>query len=205
MLREVQRQALPELTRVFGPAGLYLRPTGALGPDLSGHQLGTVASLHRAGSGFQGDLVCTDEAVPIASGTLALVYGLFIIETSPDPAALLGEVSRMLQPDGVALLVTLNPWSPCRMRWAFRGLRPVEPSAFAAHVGAAGLDVLRRGYLGPMLATAGPTDLEPQRGAAMVSRLRAASLVVARRRDPGVTLLRTAAPALKFRPGMSAG
>lgn len=205
MLQDVQRQALPELTRVFGPAGLYLRPTGALAPDLSGHRVGSVASLHRSGAGFQGDLVCTDDALPIASGTLALVYGLFVVETSPDPAALLGEVSRVLQPDGVALLVTLNPWSPCRMRWAFRGLRPVEPAAFAAHVGAAGLDVLRRGYLGPMLASAGPTNLEPQREAALVSRLRAASLVVARRRDPGVTPLRVATPALKFRPGMSAG
>jgi hypothetical protein len=48
-------------------------------------------------------------------------------------------------------------------------------------------------------------DIDPRRGSALASRLRVASLVVARRRDAAMTPLRTQQAPLKFRPGMSAG
>jgi hypothetical protein len=205
LLREVQRQAVPDLTRVFGHSGLYLRPTAALEPGLPGNLLASVLSLHRAGRGFTGALACDDARLPIASGSLSLVYALFVFESSPDPAALMAEVARVLKPDGVAMFLTLNPWGPARLRWAFKGMRGFDPGLFAGQVRAAGLDVQRRRYVGPIWSVARAIDLDTAPGGGLATRLRMASLVVARRRDPGMTPLRTSAPALNFRPGMSAG
>jgi SAM-dependent methyltransferase len=205
LMREVQRQAVPELTRIFGPAGLYLRPTEALEPALPGHLLSSVLSLHRQGDAFSGALACEDARLPFASGSLSLVYALFVFESSPDPQALMSEVARVLMPEGSAIFLTLNPWGPSRLRWAFKGMRGFDPGLFAGHVRASGLDVQRRRYLGPIWSAASATDLDPADSSGLAARLRVASLVVARRRDPGVTPLRASGPVLKFRPGMSAG
>ncbi|KFN47673.1 hypothetical protein N787_07925 [Arenimonas metalli CF5-1] len=205
MLHEVQRQAIPELTRVFGHTGLYLRPTAALAPVLSGNMLANVVSLHRGGDGFAGDLACRDDQLPISSGCVSLVYGLFVLETSASPAALLDEVARVLKPEGVAILLTLNPWSPVRLRWGLRGLSPRDPATLAADVQAAGLEVQRRRCIGPLWSGPAAVDLAARGRDHPWSGLRMASLLVARRRDPGLTPLRLGSPALKFRPGMSAG
>lgn len=205
LLREVQRQAIPDLTRVFGHTGLYLRPTAALEPGLPGNMLASVLSLHRDRDAFGGALACDDARLPLASGSLSLVYALFVFESSPDPQALMAEVARVLKPEGSAIFLTLNPWGPSRLRWAFKGMKGFDPALFAGQVGAAGLEVQRRRYIGPIWSPARATDLEPARSTGLAARLRMASLVVARRRDPGLTPLRASAPALKFRPGMSAG
>lgn len=205
MLHEVQRQAIPELTRVFGHTGLYLRPTPALAPVLSGNMLANVLSLHRDGDAFAGDLACRDEQLPICSGCVSLVYGLFVLETSASPAALIDEMARVLKPEGIAILLTLNPWSPARLRWGFRGLAPRDPASVAAGLQAAGLDVQRRRAVGPLWSSAPAVDLAARGRDHPWSGLRMAHLLVARRRDPGLTPLRAGSPALKFRPGMSAG
>lgn len=205
LLHEVQRQAVPELTRVFGHSGLYLRPTDAMAPTLSGNMLASVVSLHRDGDGLAGELRCRDDRLPLASGSLSLVYGLFVFESSPDPRALLKEVARVLKPEGVALLLTLNPYSPARLRWAFRGLRSLDPAVFEGHVRDSGLEVQRRRYLGPRWTAADALDLDPARNEGRGSRLRMASLVVARRREAALTPLRPASSTMEFRPGMSAG
>ena len=205
MVHEVQRQAIPELTRVFGQTGLYLRPTPALAPVLSGNMLASVLSLHRAGPGFAGDLACRDEQLPIASGSLSLVYALFVLESSRAPAALLDEVARVLKPEGVAVVLSLNPWIPVGLRWALRGLAAREPARVVADLQSAGLEVQRRRCLGPRWSSAPAVDLAARGRDHPLDGLRMASLVVARRRDPGLTPLRAGAPSLNFRPGMSAG
>ena len=205
LVREVQRQAIPELTRVFGHGGLYLRPSPATPATLSGNMLAQVLSLHRQGNAFSGDFSCTDGALPVASGCLSLVYALFVLESSPDPAALLAEAARVLKPDGTALVLSLNAWAPCRLRWAFQGLRAPSGPSLAACLRDAGLEVQRRQFLGPYWLPPQRVDLAAGRRPGPWSRLRMASLLVARRRDPGLTPIRTLAPALKFRPGVSAG
>ncbi len=205
MLQEVQRHAIPDLVRVFGHTGLYLRPTPMLDAALSGHLLANVVSLHRQGAAFGGDLRCDDAGLPFANASQSLVYALFVFESSPDPSALMAELVRVLKPEGVALLFTLNPWGPSRLRWAFKGMKGRDPGLFAAQVRAAGLDVQRRRYVGPIWSSERAIDVSPRRDGGLAARLRMASLVVARRRDPGMTPLRLSAPALNFRPGMSAG
>ena len=205
MVHEVQRQAVPELTRVFGPHGLYLRPSDVVPAALSGNLLAGVASLVRDGDGFVGDLACRDDALPFATGSLSLVYALFVFETSPSPQALLAEIARVLQPEGVAIIATLNPLGLARLRWSFRGFSAVDPGTFAGRVREAGLDVQRSRYVGPLWSPPERVDVVLQRGESSTSRLRMAHLTIARRRAPGVTPLRVGSPAIAFRPGMSAG
>ena len=54
LLADVQRMAIPELTRVFGQHGLYLRPLQAHPEELSGNMLAHVICLHRDGQALSG-------------------------------------------------------------------------------------------------------------------------------------------------------
>ena len=205
LVHDLHRRALPELSRVFGHSGLYLRPSAAVAPGLAGNLLAQVLSLHREGGRLAGDLACEDAALPLASGSLSLVYGLFCLESSPEPEALLSELARVLQPEGCLILLTLNPWAPLRLRWAFRGLRAMPPAHLGQVLGGLGLDLQRRRRIGPVWEGRHALDVHGHREDGLTGGLRAASLWVARRRDPGLTPLRPRAPGLALRPGISPG
>jgi SAM-dependent methyltransferase len=203
MLADVQRDALPELTRIFGQHGLYLRPSEAIPADLSGNMLARVVSLWRSGSGFRGDVDCADPEFPIASASLSLIYALFVVEGAPNPAVLLHEFARMLKPEGNVLVLSLNPWSPAQLRW----LKPPASSSsnrLEKLAQDAGLEVVRRQFLGPFWPASRPISFDPrQRG--LGDAFRAARLTLLRRREAALTPLRKAAAAVSLRPGMSAG
>jgi SAM-dependent methyltransferase len=206
LVGEAQRQTIPELTRVFGHAGLYLRPFSDYPQELSGNMLASVLSLARRGDALDGQWRCRDDALPIGTGTLSLVYSLFAVETSPDPAALVQEMGRVLKPDGAALLVCLNGWSPSRLRWLGR---PTGPGLawITAQAREAGLEPVRRQALGPIWLgahgeVAGNAAARPR----LFDRLCAAQLLVLRRRDVPVTPIRAGVPAVgSLRPGVSPG
>jgi SAM-dependent methyltransferase len=203
MLADVQRDALPEMTRVFGQNGLYLRPSESITGDLSGNLLARIVSLWRDGPGFRGELCCRDEEIPLASASLSLIYALFVVEGAPNPGVLLHEFSRMLKPEGTVMVVSLNPWSPAQLRW----LKP--PASSSANrlerwAGDAGLEVVRRQFLGPFWPAGRVLQYDPrQRG--LLDAFRAARLTVMRRRESALTPLRKPAAAVSLRPGMSAG
>jgi SAM-dependent methyltransferase len=203
MLADVQRDALPEMTRVFGQHGLYLRPSDSIPADLSGNMLARVVSLWRAGSGFRGEVDCVDPEIPIASASLSLIYALFVVEGAPSPAVLLHEFARMLKPEGVVLVVSLNPWSPAQFRW----LKPPASSSsnrLERLSNEAGLEVVRRQFLGPFWPAGRPAAIDPRRHG-VSDPFRAARLTVLRRREAALTPLRKPAAAVSLRPGMSAG
>ena len=204
MLADVQRMVIPELTRVFGQHGLYLHPSGGLPADLSGNMLANVVSLHRDGGGLAGQLQCLDAELPISTASLSLVYALFMLETSPEPGALLQEIARSLKPEGVALLISLNPWSLAQLRWLLKPARVTSSSSVERLVQDAGLEVIRRQYLGPFWPSAS-SSISDQGGNRWLDGFRAASLMVLRRREAALTPLRKAVPAVSLRPGMSAG
>jgi SAM-dependent methyltransferase len=203
MLADVQRDALPEMTRVFGQHGLYLRPSEAISADLSGNMLAKVVSLWRAGNGFRGDVDCVDPEIPIATASLSLIYALFVVEGAPSPAVLLHEFARMLKPEGMVLVLSLNPWSPAQLRW----LKPPASSSsnrLEKQAREAGLEVVRRQFLGPFWPVSRPLSFDPrQRG--LGDAFRAARLTVMRRREAALTPLRKAAAPVSLRPGRSAG
>jgi SAM-dependent methyltransferase len=203
MLADIQRDALPEMTRVFGQHGLYLRPSDAIAADLSGNMLAKVVSLWRDGEGFSGELSCLDAEMPLASASLSLIYALFVVEGAPSPALLLHEFARMLKPEGHVLVFSLNPWSPAQLRW----LKP--PASSSAHrlerwAQEAGLEVLRKQFLGPFWPVDRSIANDPGQRS-LADAFRAARLTVLRRREAALTPLRKASGAVSLRPGMSAG
>jgi SAM-dependent methyltransferase len=203
MLADVQRDALPEMTRVFGQHGLYLRPSEEISADLSGNMLARVVSLWRAGTGFRGELDCIDAEIPIGSASLSLIYALFVLEGAASPAILLHEFARMLKPEGMVLVLSLNPWSPAQFRW----LKPPASSSsnrLERLAQDAGLEVLRRQFLGPFWPAGRPAPIDPRRHG-LADAFRAARLTVLRRREAALTPLRKAAAPVSLRPGMSAG
>ena len=204
ILAEVQRMVIPELTRVFGQHGLYLRPSAGLPGDLSGNMLANVVSLHRDDGALAGQFRCLDLELPISTASLSLVYSLFMLESSAEPEALIQEIARSLQPEGVALLISLNPWSPVRWRWLLRSGRVLGNAAVQRMARDAGLDVIRQQYLGPC-RPGGGGSFAANRRIRWLDGFRAASLLVLRRREAGLTPLRKLSPAVSLRPGMSAG
>jgi SAM-dependent methyltransferase len=203
MLIQVQRMAIPELTRIYGQYGLYLRPTVDISPDLSGNMLANTIVLQRQGDALDGQLRCLDAELPFSSASLSLVYSLFMLENSPAPAELVQEIARCLKPEGVLLLIGFNAWSPARLsgRWG-TGLRSgIADERLAT---AAGLEIVRRQYLGPFWPSAGSAQVDSS-GSSWLDRFRAARLLVLRRRESALTPLRKVSAAVSLRPGMSAG
>jgi SAM-dependent methyltransferase len=205
LIADALRQAIPELTRVFGHSGLYLRPLADVPAELSGNMLAHIVSLHRDGHQFGGQLRCVDEQLPIVDRSLSLIHALFVLESSPDPQALLQEFTRVLKPEGIVLLITLNSWSPTRLRWAIQGISGQAAAQAESMAREAGLEVLRRHHIGPVWARdrrGRPIDLRSNR---MTDGLRAVSLLVLRHREAALTPLRKNTRTASLRPGISVG
>ena len=204
MVADVQRMAIPELTRVFGQCGLYLRPSESISEELSGNMLGKVVSLHRLGDALSGQVRCLDHELPMSSASLSLVYGLFVLEACDEPDLFMQEVARVLQPEGTALLIGFNAWGPSRLRWRLRGARAGAHAQVERLAQDAGLELVRRQYLGPVWPREVIEDADSARRR-WFDRLRVAELTVLRRRDAALTPLRKAMPTATLRPNMSAG
>lgn len=165
--------------------------------------LGNVLSLYRERDHLAGQVQCQDAELPVGTASLSLVYGLLILETSPEPGALIQEIARSLKPEGIALLISLNPWSIAQLRW----LKPpgsTSSSWLDRHALDAGLEVVRRHYLGPYWPSA-DAAISDRVGSNWIDGFRAACLTVLRRREAALTPLRKASAAVSLRPGMSAG
>jgi hypothetical protein len=201
---EAQRQTIPELTRVFGHAGLFLRPFVEYPPELSGNMLATVLSVGRRGDALHGHWACRDDALPIGTASLSLVYSLFALDTSPTPGALLDEIARTLKPEGIAMVIGLNRMSPSRLRWLGR---PAGPGLgwVAAEAREAGLEVLRRQALGPLWIGAKGEAAGSGRRPRLLDPFCAAQLLVLRRRETPATPIRATPPVVGLRPGVSPG
>lgn len=200
MLVDVQRTAIPELTRVFGHSGLYLRPLADIAPELSGNMLAQVVSLHRIDKGFSGQVQCGDGELPFASESQSLVYACFVLETSPAPLALLAEFRRVLKPEGVAMVFGLNPWSPCVFRHGRAGAHLHSVGTSDQMARECGFSPMTRQFLGPC-RLGGVSRM----GVGWGDTLRPAYLLVLRRRDAPLTPLRKPASAASLRPGISLG
>lgn len=205
LVQQVQRQAIPELTRVFGHSGLFLRPGPATPAPLSGNMLARVISLQRSPAGFVGDLRCVDGEMPLATASLALVYALFVIETSRDAEALVGEIARVLKPEGVALVLSLNPFSAYRARWALRGLGVQSDATVSGLLRRHGLEISRQRKLGPLWSAPADEASFGREGGRWLAPLRAATLTVAKRRDPAVNPMRQSSPGIRLHTGVSPG
>lgn len=203
LLEDVQRAALPEVTRVFGQIGLYLRPSESMPAELSGNMLTSIISLWLDGPPrLSGAFSCLAGELPISSASLSLIYSLFVLEASDDPASTLAEFARVLKPEGFVLVIAANPWSPAQFRWLKPPLALGAPKLerLASDVG---LEVARRHCFGPFWPDDNGSTAEL--GSGWLDGFRAATLTVLRRREAALTPLRKAPSTVSLRPGMSAG
>jgi SAM-dependent methyltransferase len=205
LMQQLQRQAIPEITRVFGHSGLFLSPCVSYPNELSGNMLAQVLSLHRVPTGFAGVVRCDDAQLPIASESLSLVYGLCVLETSANPEALFEEMLRCLKPDGMLLLLGLNSLSPTRLHWQSKGIKPVRMSALSQLCASHSIEISKLCHIGPIWLR--PREKTPryQEKPGMMSIFYAGHLLVARRRVAGLTLLRKTSKAYNLNPGVSPG
>lgn len=205
MLAEARRQALPQLARVYGRWALHLCPDESFRPPLSAHLIREQMTVYRRGGGFSGDFACLDPQLPLADDGVALVFAQHVLETSPDPEALVGELARVLEPEGTLIVLVLNPLGLYRCRWSGHGLRPIHAARVSEWMSAAGLKVEQRRYLGNFWTAQTGIDVTATTGPGIFGWMRAAVLIVARRHQPGLTPIRPSRAALAFRSGVGAG
>lgn len=208
LMQAEQRALIPSITGVFGQAGLYLRPNAEAPRELSGNMLLSVLRLHGDGGCYQGDLECEGSRLPLADDSVSLVYALHAFDTCPDVVGMAAEIARVLAPEGVAVVVGLNPWSPWLLRWAGRGPRWQGAGGLRAVLAAQGLDVYRRNGVGPVWpVTAGAAAAGDRDGRDWLARMRAGYALLARKRRSGMTPLplAPARPALALKPFAPAG
>ena len=195
-----QRALIPSITGVFGSAGLYLRPTENAPAELSGNMLLSVLRLHGDGGRFDGDLRCEGDRLPIADESMNLVYALHAFDTCPDPVALAAEAARVLAPEGMLVVVGLNPFSPWLMRWAGRGPRLRAAGPMRSQLTAHGLEVYRSCGIGPVWPAAAVWKADTRRhGVDWLGPVRAGYALLARKRRAGYTPL----PLSKPRPALA--
>jgi SAM-dependent methyltransferase len=205
LMQQFQRQAIPEITRVFGHSGLYLRPSSLYSEELSGNMLAQVLSLYRDTQGFSGLVRCDDAQIPIASDALSLIYSLCVLETSHDPNALFEEMVRCLKPEGVLVLLGLNSISPTRLRWHAKGIKPVGASALNQLCSKHGLEVSKLSQIGPMWLRLQQKVPRYRAKPGLMKFFYAGHLLVAKKRVAGLTPLRKTQKAYNLNPGVSPG
>lgn len=140
-------QAEPWLRHLAGHNALILQPCtqGLPVPVLKYKPL---IRLERAKARFYGDFQADDADLPLASDCLALIYAAFVLETSPDPEALVNEFERLLVAEGHLAILVLNPLSPSRLGGSWRGLELKSAMHWTRILRNSGFELLRRESIG---------------------------------------------------------
>lgn len=205
MLALEQGQAAREIAAAYGQFGVYLRPSIAGPFALEGHRMHQLLRLHRQGDRLAGDLCCRDNALPIASGAVALAYVQHVLESAVDAEALIAELARVLAPEGIAAFIVFNPWRPLRLRWATLGLHAIAAGRLAALLVERGLEVRGVRPLGVCWRVAADLAVDDGSDAAPVALLAGSYLLIARKRVHGVTPLRASGQRVGLSAGVGAG
>lgn len=195
-----QHQAARDIASAYGQCGLFVRPSAGAAPAPGEHRIHQVLNLHRCAKGLAGDICCRDDALPIASETMGLIYVQHALESADDPEAMIGELARVLVPDGTVLFIVFNPYRPFRARWWSRGLRAISATRLSTMVVAQGLEVRAARPIGAIwrVATTGTLD-------APASFLAGSYLLLARKRVHGLTPLRAGGQRVALNAGVGAG
>jgi SAM-dependent methyltransferase len=203
-LPEVEALLREELSHLPGHAAR--QPSGRallLQPDAAVRTLPfdagplTALRLHSRGETLGGDIVCAARSLPIENEAFQLVFAQHIGDMQP-AAGLVEEIARVLAPGGFLLWSGFNPWSPwlAWVHWHTRGGGAVPQTLNA--------DTLRRRLIRSKLApiamdylggcwpkqAALLDDDAPDRFARLLSPLRGAYLLTARKQRAALTPLR---------------
>jgi SAM-dependent methyltransferase len=200
------QSAAVDVARGSGRYGLFVYPQAPAGLRFQTPNLHTVVHLYRDDANLAGDLRCAESTLPFADESFALIFLGWSFEFARDPVGLAAECARLLEPEGMLLVVGLNPWSPARMRWLFRGLHSWSPEVLRPLLTGLGLEILGCRYLGGICSGGDAAMLDPGGvRSAPIGLLRSGFLLEARRRDPGLTPLRTTPARVVLGTGAHAG
>lgn len=198
LFRQELATLAPILAGVYGTTGLFLRAHAAAPDELPANLLGNVVSLALDDAQtLSGGLSCTPGELPLAGESCKLVVVQHLFERLDDPASCVGEIARVLAPEGVLLVLGFNPlslWRPWLAGAARRVRLPIRlrsAQSWATAIGAQGIDVLQTRYPGawsPWSASlAEPLTVT---GSTPLAWLRGSWLLLARKRRSVLTPLR---------------
>lgn len=200
-----QRLCQPLLSSLHGDCGLWLRPQWAP-PARPPALLHRMLELRLDGARLVGPVVGLAESLPIRSASQSLVVLQHATDVLEAPEALVDEACRVLLPEGLLLLVGMNPLSPAAWRLQLRARRsgvlvelPRHPAAWwRRRLSGHAFEALLLRQLGPVLGFGSAED------EAAEPRLRShplccVSVLLARRR-----LLRPVPRRARLRPAQAA-
>lgn len=152
--------------------------------------------------GWQGAWRAAYGCLPLARGAVSRVDVRFVLESLPEPEALLAECARVLHDDGRVLVFGMNPFGLARLRWQRQRVRAFGRDAVATMLRAQGLELLAQRTLGPRWRPGGLEAAVSKTQRVGVGRV--AWAILAARRSAAPTPLRLASPAWKASAGVPA-
>ncbi|MBS0487844.1 MAG: methyltransferase domain-containing protein [Proteobacteria bacterium] len=180
----------PILSGAYGNYGLILRPRQA-SADLPPHLLGTVAEMHVDERGmFAGPVQCAPWQLPFASESFKVLIAQHALERIADAAACVAELSRVLAPEGIALVLGFNPygtWRPWLLRRA-NDLRLGSAQTCSAQFARERIDTLQVRFPGLMWPRAQANVVNTP--ASRFARFGSSWLLIARKRRSALTPIR---------------
>lgn len=202
-----QRELIPSLTGVYGATGLYLRGSPAAPRELSGNMVHRISSADIDGGRLVGDFQGLPASLPFADDSFSLCYVLHVFESIQDREGFAGELCRVLQPEGMLIVVALNPVSAWSLRWYGCGPQPIAARQLARMLEDARLSIVRQRPVGPVWPTRAAAQRSAGSGDGMdpLAMLRAGYATFARKRRAAMTPLPSSRPVPALSPHARAG
>lgn len=188
----------PILASVYGNNGLFLKPHESVASQLPAHLVSHIVNASPSDSTlFSGDACFEPAELPFVNDSFQLVIAQHAFESIADADALASEVSRVLAPEGVLLMIGFNPygsWRPWLMAQSLRGTRLMlrSASACATRFARQQIDTLQVRYPGLILPNdpAQPPSRYARWFADAFGRFGSSWLMLARKRRSTLTPLR---------------
>ena len=205
----------PILTGVYGNSGLFIRPHVSADTGLPAHLVTNMVELAPCGvDRFTGTIRADSGQLPFANDSFQLLVAQHALEWIDNPDECAGEMSRVLAPEGVALLVGFNRfgwWRPWLMWESARGakLRLRSAGEWSHLLARHQIDVVQTRFPGLLL----PNDpaVPPSRYSRWLTqalaRFGSSWLLLARKRRSTLTPLRLRVSARErvLNPGLASG
>lgn len=205
----------PILGGVYGNFGLFLRAHVNAPAALPAHLLGSMISVALEDSQHLGGrLQCAPDQLPLVSESCKLVVAQHVLERVDDPEKCVGELARVLGPEGVALIIGFNPlslwrpWLAGKTRRSAASLRPQSAQSCGQALARHGVETLQTRYLGAMTPWQRGADASAgDRRSPWLARLGGSWLLLARKRRSALTplRLRPSARELALNPHLAPG
>ncbi len=139
---------VPLLERHGGASALRLLPCDSAPRWPAGAKTRQLTCLLRDREGWHGDLRGAAGNLPLRGDSMDAILAWHVLADAPERELLAAELLRVLTPEGVLVVVELDPWSLCRTAWARHGPTAWPASAAVRHLQNFGFDLLARDDLG---------------------------------------------------------